>query len=240
MSSGISERRMGDGAIRYAVRVRRGGQNAFGVFDTLPEAQAHRAAVLAAIATGKPVPGAPRPKMGSPAPRSHDRRGGSRVGERHGQWGSHRPARAPLQARDNPKVERRLRLHVLPRIGAMPIVGVRRGDVRRLVDDLAVEGSPQTARNALDALRVVFRLQVDREVVEINVCSGVRVPAVVRREARLLSREESLVLTKVAEADRNAMIGPMVVLALASGCRKGELLALPWGPTGLDLEQPGW
>jgi integrase len=104
-----------------------------------------------------------------------------------------------------------------------------------MVDELAIERTPATARNVLDALRVALRLQVEREVVELNACSGVRVPAVERRSARVLSREEMHRLQEAADADRNALIGPFVALALATGARKGELRALCWGPEGLDL-----
>jgi integrase len=82
---------------------------------------------------------------------------------------------------------------------------------------------------------VVIRLQLDREVVEVNVCSGVRVPALERRPPRVLSREEMRQLQDAADADPNLMIGPFVALALATGARKGELRALVWGAGGLDL-----
>jgi integrase len=72
-------------------------------------------------------------------------------------------------------------------------------------------------------------------VVEVNVCSGVRVPAIERRPARVLSREEMRRLQVAADADDNAAIGPFVALELATGARKGELRALAWGPEGLDL-----
>jgi hypothetical protein len=59
MPPGIEERRLADGSIRYAVRVRRRGQGAFGVFETLPEAIAYRATVLADLAAGR-CPSEPR------------------------------------------------------------------------------------------------------------------------------------------------------------------------------------
>jgi integrase len=63
----------------------------------------------------------------------------------------------------------------------------------------------------------------------------VRVPAIERRPARVLSREEMHRLQEAADADENAVIGPFVALAIGTGARKGELRALAWGPEGLDL-----
>jgi integrase len=62
------------------------------------------------------------------------------------------------------------------------------------------------------------------------------VPAVERRPARVLSRDERRRLQDAADADKDSVvIGHFVALALGTGARKGELRALAWGPEGLDL-----
>ena len=221
----------------FRVRLRRRGVGVSATFTSMPEAEAFRAAWIAAVVSGAPLPEPPRPEAPVAAPaRPLTVLDACREVSAGMRSGAVRDARGrvykPSTARE---IERRLRLHVVPRVGAVPLASLRRGDVRRLVDELAVEKSPATARNALDALRIVYRLQVDREVVDLNVCSGVRVPAVERRPARVLTRDEMRRLQGAADADEHDLIGHFVALALATGARKGELRALRWGPEGLDL-----
>jgi hypothetical protein len=74
-------------------------------------------------------------------------------------------------------VEARLRLHVLPFVGGIPRTALRRGDVRRMVDELLAERGPTVEAHARDALRLVLRLQLERETIDVNVATGVRAPA---------------------------------------------------------------
>jgi integrase len=134
-------------------------------------------------------------------------------------------------------VENRLRLHVLPRLGGVPLPALRRGDVRRLVEDLAIEASPATAVNVRDNLRVVLQRQVDLEVLLANPGSGVRAPTADRAPARFLSAAEADHLQDVADVHPNNAIGALIALALGSGLRLGELQALAWGDGGLELER---
>jgi len=53
---------------------------------------------------------------------------------------------------------------------------------------------------------------------------------------RFLDPAEGQALREAAAADANPRIGPFVDLGLACGARRGELLALTWGPGGLDLD----
>ena len=115
-------------------------------------------------------------------------------------------------------------------------MSLRRGDVRRMVDELLAARGPTVAAHARDALRLVLRLQVERDVLEVNVAAGVRAPAHLLRPPRFLTPEEAERLQAVADADAYAPIGPLVALAPASGLRESELLGLVWGVEGLDLE----
>lgn len=222
---------------RFRVRLRRGGAAVSATFPSMTEAEAFRAAWIAALATGAPLPEQVRPEAPPAAPprpltvfdACRELSAGIKSGAVRDRRGR---VYKPASVRS---IERRLRLHVVPRIGAVPLTTLRRGDVRRLVDDLSVEASPSVARDALGALGVVMRLQVDRDVLDLNPCSGVRVPAVDQRPARVLTREEMVVLQAAADADEDPAIGHLLALALATGARRGELLAIAWGPGGLDL-----
>jgi integrase len=135
--------------------------------------------------------------------------------------------------------EYRLRLHVLPYVGALPVTALTPGLVRRWIEDLEAAASATTARLALDALRPVLRRLVEHEVITANPCTGVRPPAQGEeaRPIRFLTPAEGATIRAVAYADESPHIGAYVDLGLASGARRGELLALTWGPGGLDLDE---
>ena len=97
--------------------------------------------------------------------------------------------------------------------------------------------SPQTAGGARDALRVALRLQVDLEVISANPCTGVRAPTADAKPARFLTVEEAARLQTAADKDVDPRIGLLVALAVATGMRRGELEALPWGHLGLDVTE---
>jgi integrase len=134
-------------------------------------------------------------------------------------------------------VENRLRLYVVPRIGRLPLASLRRGDVRRLVDELAVETSPATAANVRDALRLVLGRQVDLEVISENVAAKVRAATVDHAPARFLEPGEADELQALADRHPHPCLGALVAMALGTGLRLGELQALVWGREGLDLER---
>lgn len=132
--------------------------------------------------------------------------------------------------------ENRLRLYVLPRIGAIPLRALRRADVRRLVEEVGAEASPQTAANVRDALRRVLARQVYLEELDANPAAGVAAPSAPRAAARFLTPAEADRLQQVADDHPNVAIGALVALALGTGLRRGELEALTWGAGGLDFD----
>jgi integrase len=245
---GILERRAADGRSRFRVRVARQGHTFSATLPTLEAALAWRAQALAAIegdAEPPEQPSARPPAAASLAPpgRAVTIEDAARRlvrGMRDGTVRTNKGRRyKPSVVR---KYEEQLRCLVLPRIGAVPITTLTGGDVQRLVDGIAAERTPEHSRKALTALRVALRLAQRYGEIDANACAGVTVPIAAEGEkpATILSPEQAAAIIERCELDdarlERSFAAPLYALAFGAGLRLGELLALRWGPEGLDLE----
>ncbi len=219
---------------RWRVRLRRHGRDASATFDTYADARAWEASFLAAVANGSPPPGRPRTlafQALTVTEAARDYISGAVEGKVLTR--SQRPY-APSTIRSQENV---LRRWVLPRIGRVPITALGRGDVLRMLEALVVEASPQTARNARDALRVVLQRQVDLEVIVANPAAGLRRAGGSEHRPIFLTVEQADQVQELADAHPHPCIGVMVALGLGTGARPGEIAAAAWGPTGVDLDR---
>lgn len=241
---GIQERRDADGRSRYRVRVRRRGRYLTATLPTLEEALAWRAKALsAADGVGEP-PEQPRSRPPIEAPgRAVTVEDAARRLARGMVDGTIRTRDGrPFKPSVVRKYEEQLRCVVIPRVGDVPLDTLTRGDVQRLVDEIAAELTPEHARKALTALRVALRVAERYDELTVNPCTAVRVPTSADGEKppRILTREQCAAIVQAAEADdarlKRSFAGPLISLALATGLRLGELLALRYGPDGLDLD----
>ncbi|MFP5450583.1 MAG: tyrosine-type recombinase/integrase, partial [Thermoleophilia bacterium] len=153
------------------------------------------------------------------------------------------------RTRYKPSVIRRteslLRVHVVSRIGRVPVAAVGRRDVQRLVDDIEADKGPETARKALHALAVVMRHAEREGLVERSPVERIATTAQTDEHAvRVLTRDELADVLDAARADderlSRSLAVPLVTLAVSTGLRLGELLALRWAPheadDGLDID----
>lgn len=96
------------------------------------------------------------------------------------------------------------------------------------------DGRPLSARTVGHAHRVLHRaLQraVESEILVRNVASAISPPKVAEEEVEILDANQiALVLDKL----QGRTLHPVVATALATGMRRGELLALQWGDVDLD------
>jgi integrase len=125
-----------------------------------------------------------------------------------------------------------LRKHFASRLGSLPIQKLRAADLQAAYAAMAEEGLADQTR--LHLHRVVHRIlghALQWGVVTRNVGTMVDAPRVRSHEIKVLSPiEVQTVLQKL----RGRSLYPIASVALATGMRRGELLALRWQDVDLD------
>ena len=128
--------------------------------------------------------------------------------------------------------ERNVRLHLKPAIGRIRLKELTRMHVQRFINQKVKEGyAPRTVRYAHTTLSKALTQAVDWELVPKNVASRAKLPKQKRKKRETLSAENVGAFFSAASEDR---FGALYVLAVTSGLRPGELLALKW--EDVDLE----
>lgn len=216
------------GTRTFIVRKRVGGNlrnitiGRFGPRLGLAEARKKARIVLSDIEAGKdPAPYSKRAKKGGDTVRAL--------------WPAYKAEKAKL--RTIGEVERVFDRYILPTIGDRFADAVTRGDVTRMVDDIA-ESAPVMARNVLAQLSAFYSWALPRlDKLPANPCRDAGRPAKPQPRDRVLTAEELRALWQVAEADAWPW-GPALQLLILTGQRRGEVFGAEWGE--LDLKAKVW
>jgi integrase len=128
--------------------------------------------------------------------------------------------------------ERYVCLHVLPTLGSTRITKLTAQHVQLLYAQKLEERLSTTSVHHLHAaLHRAFDAALRLGVVQRNVLEMVDVPRMRHHEMMMLSEAQAQRLIAVARSDR---LEALYVLALATGIRQGELLALRWHDVDLE------
>jgi integrase len=125
-----------------------------------------------------------------------------------------------------------LHKHVCARVGSLPIQKLRAANLQTVYAGMAADGLADRTR--LHAHRVVHRMlrhATQWGVVHQNVAGLVDAPTVADKEIETLTAQQ---VQAVLQTLRGRSLYPVAATALATGMRRGELLALRWQDIDLD------
>jgi len=128
--------------------------------------------------------------------------------------------------------ESKVRLHIVPILGRVRLMKLDRQHIQHLYDVKLQQGLSEQSIHHLDA--VLHKALADGMRwgrVLRNVAELVDPPRIPRHEMRALSAHEAATFLEEARGDR---LEAVYVLAIGTGMRRGELLALHWRDVDLD------
>ena len=128
-----------------------------------------------------------------------------------------------------------LRLHVVPYVGRVQLSGLKQLHLQRLYTDLQAKGLSATSINGVHrVLKNMLRTAVKMDELPRCVADLVKAPSMKRRDMLILSEAQAKGLLEVAESHR---LGTLFELALMSGARISELLALRWQDVSFEKKE---
>ena len=134
--------------------------------------------------------------------------------------------RPGLKAKTWERYEGCLRLHVLPELGRMPLAKLQTDHLHRLYELKLASGlSPSSVHQVHRTLRTALEQAVKWGTLLRNPAAYAKPPRLRERLMMVLDTTQCLRLLEVAKGRR---LEALFVLAVTTGMREGELLALHW------------
>lgn len=123
--------------------------------------------------------------------------------------------------------------HIIPSIGHFRLRDLTATDVNRMLTGIVrSKTSPATANRVRATLRTALASAVRAQMVRMNAAALSDARKERRKRIDPLTAEQARHLIDATRKDR---MGPLIAIALATGMRQGELLALRW--SDIDLEE---
>ncbi len=130
------------------------------------------------------------------------------------------------------RYEEAVRLHVLPRLGSVVLSRLSPQQVQSLYTVKLSEGlAPATVARIHAVLRRAFGEATRMGIIQRNVVALVRPPRPIAKEMRVLTPEQARIFLAAVVDDP---LEALYVLALTTGMRRGEMLALHWADVNLE------
>lgn len=119
-----------------------------------------------------------------------------------------------------------VRDHIAPALGRHTLAALRAGHVQRMIKDKDAAGlSPSTVQRIRATLRLALADAERKGMIGRNPARFVDLPAVRRNPPEAMEPEQA---AAILEAVKGHRLEALIVLAMFTGMRQGELLGLPW------------
>lgn len=117
--------------------------------------------------------------------------------------------------------------------GDVPIKDIRPADITRYISAFArsADASRSTAANQLIIFSQVFKYAVDNGYADINAARDVALPKGLKKSNRDVPTDEDI---QAVKRNVDHPFGLLPYMAMYTGCRLGELLALTWNDIDFD------
>ncbi len=130
--------------------------------------------------------------------------------------------------------ERQLELHVYPAWRGRKIAGIKRRDVRDLIDGLEGKVLPN---RVLALIKTIFRFALSRDWIETSPVEGIAKPKPENRRDRVLTMVEIARVWNAAEL-LGFPYGPFIQILMLTAQRRGEVAEMRW--SDIDIEARTW
>ena len=130
-----------------------------------------------------------------------------------------------------------IELHIRPVIGDMVIQNIRPYHIQKLLNDMTISSKTNKPFSAWTVLKIknilsgAFEQAVRNQIIVANLVKSAVSPKMLQKEIRILSEQEQ---QKFIAALKGHRLEALYMLALATGMRRGEILALIWDNVNFD------
>ena len=157
------------------------------------------------------------------------------VGEYLARWLSH-SVRDTVSQKTYERYESIVRVHLSPALGRIKLKALTPDHVRGLYREKLDSGlAPRSVLHIHRTLSKALKQATDDGLIPRNAAASVKPPQARREEMQPLSRDQVRMFLDTVKGDR---MEALYVLAVTSGLRQGELLALKWEDVDLEGTNP--
>jgi integrase len=132
--------------------------------------------------------------------------------------------------------ERLLKKHVVASWPGRALPDITRRDVHELLDGIMDEGKPILANRVHGVLRKLCNWSVERGIITVSPCDGIKPPSAERSRDRVLEDDELRAVWQAS--DGGSVFGPLVKMLILTGQRRDEVASMRW--SDVDLARKTW